>query len=90
MREDILHFVLIIMIGLTAIFGIAMQVTAAPSITSYENNAPQDQEHVTPDHITTTIFNATADVSAPASTAHIHSLPDSDTTRRRSIHENNN
>ncbi len=28
MREDVLHFVLLIMIGLTAIFGIAMQVTA--------------------------------------------------------------
>lgn len=32
MREDVLHFVLLVMIGLTAIFGIAMQVTATSTI----------------------------------------------------------
>ena len=61
MREDVLHFVLLIMIGLTAIFGIAMQVTAAPSITSYENNVTDDRAHVPLKYGTTVMFNATAD-----------------------------
>lgn len=63
MREDVLHFVLLIMIGLTAIFGIAMQVTAEPSITSYENNVTADQSHVPLTHGTSVLFNATADES---------------------------
>lgn len=63
MREDVLHFVLLIMIGLTAIFGIAMQVTAAPVITSYENNVTGDNAHIPLDYSTTVMFNATADES---------------------------
>ena len=63
MREDVLHFVLLIMIGLAAIFGIAMQVTAAPSITSYENNVTGDRAHVPLTYGTTVLFNATADES---------------------------
>ena len=60
MREDALHFVLLIMIGLTAIFGIAMQVTAAPSITSHENNVTGINAHVPLDYGTTVLFNATS------------------------------
>lgn len=63
MREDALHFILIIMIGLAAIFGIAMQVTGAPSITSYQNNVTGDNAHVPLDYGTTVLFNATADES---------------------------
>lgn len=63
MREDVLHFVLLIMIGLTAIFGIAMVATCAPSITAYENNVSGAQAHVPLDYGTTVLFNATADES---------------------------
>jgi len=60
MREDGLRFVLLIMIGLTAIFGIAMQVTAAPSITAYDNSETGTNPHVPLDYNTTVTFNATA------------------------------
>jgi uncharacterized membrane protein YhaH (DUF805 family) len=63
MREDILHYVLLVMIGMIAVFILAMVVTGAPTITSYENNVTGEQAHVPLNYGTTVLFNATADES---------------------------
>ena len=62
MREDIIHDVLIVMLGLTFVFILAMIATAAPSITAY-NNVTGTQAHVPLTYGTTVLFNATADES---------------------------
>ncbi len=63
MREDIVRGVLIVMIAMTGVFILAMVATAAPAITSYENNVTGTRAHVPLDYGTTVMFNATADES---------------------------
>lgn len=63
MREDIIHDVLIVMLVMTGVLIIAMVVSGAPTITSYENNATGDRAHVPLKYGTTVLFNATADES---------------------------
>ena len=63
MREDIIHDVLIVMLGLTFVAILAMVATGAPTITAYENNVTGVQTHVPLKYGTTVMFNATADES---------------------------
>ena len=63
MREDIIRDVLIVMIAMTGVLALAMVATAAPVITSHENNVTGARSHVPLDYGTTVLFNAAADES---------------------------